>query len=332
MQNTQTKKDTTRNVIPFRHQGEFYFSHGVKAFQQKHFERAEKWMKKAIECSPKNALYLCQLSVLYTEMGEYHRANEVLQKVLDTNENLYTDCYYLLANNYAHLGLFYESKKYADKYLDVEKDGEFKEEVEELLSLIDQVFLDELEEDDLEFENEDELMIYQETAFYHLEHKEWTKALDVLEEMIMLYPEYSQSKHEYAYALFENGDHEEAITLEEAWFEKDEKSLHSMLNLTYFYHQTNHEKANSFQSLINNVYPTYEPQKLKMAITFARCGEYEKAYQRFQSLRSKSVTNYMSYYYWFSRTLEKLDFHEESQKLWEKGIHRHLDLKIVYGR
>src|SRR5690625_7261513 len=84
----------------------------------------------------------------------------------------YVDCYYLIANNYAHLGLLNDAKKYANAYLDKESDGEFIEEAKSLLQLID---IEKSEEDEWELEDEDELLIYQETAFYHMENCEWEK-------------------------------------------------------------------------------------------------------------------------------------------------------------
>lgn len=51
------KNNLEGNVVPFRADSQFYFSHGVKAFQRKQFSRAEKWIKKAIECSPDNPLF-----------------------------------------------------------------------------------------------------------------------------------------------------------------------------------------------------------------------------------------------------------------------------------
>ncbi|TFB24345.1 tetratricopeptide repeat protein [Filobacillus milosensis] len=311
-------------IIPYRHDGDFYFTYGVKAFKEKRFDRAEKWMLKALDVHPKNALYLSQLSVLYTEIGQYHRANDQLQKVIDLHGEDYADCYYLLANNYAHLGLFYEAKKYAEKYLEHHEDGEFKGEVQELLTMLNQLSADEDAEDDLELDDMDEIIIYQETAFYHLEHEEWDEALEVLEEMMTLYPEYLPAKHEYAYALFRSGDQEEAITLEEAWLDQDFNNLHSRLNLTYFYYTTGKNKE--FQELLpslNNVYPTYEPQKLKLAITLARVGEYEAALNRFKLINRHQVSNYMSYFYWYSKVLDKNNFHETSKKIWKQGIQKH---------
>ncbi|GEL76536.1 tetratricopeptide repeat protein [Tenuibacillus multivorans] len=313
-----------KKIIPYRHDGDFYFSYGVKAFKEKRFDRAEKWFNKALDIKPTSALYLSQLSVLYTEMGEYHRANDLLQKVIDNHGHTYADCFYLLANNFAHLGLFDEAKKHANHYLEHNSDHEFRDEVLELLEMLNQLSKDEAKEDDLELDDMDELIIYQETAFYHLEHEEWDEALEVLEEMMTFYPEYMSAKHEYAFALFQHGDKEEAMTLEEAWFDQDPTSLHSRLNLTYFYYATG--KNTGFQEMLPslfNVYPTYEPQKLKLAVTLARVGQFEQALKRFLGINQVYVSNYLSYYYWFSHVLAHNQQHELSERIWGQGVKKH---------
>ncbi|MGM8215238.1 tetratricopeptide repeat protein [Bacillaceae bacterium W0354] len=314
------------NVVRYRNDGDFYFSCGVKAFKRKRFERAEKWLLKAVETSPKNALFLCQLSVLYTEIGHYHRANGVLQEVIDYHGNEYVDCYYLLANNFAHLGLFDEARRNAYKYLDIAPDGDFKQDVKRLLELLDHVADDDEFDEDLDFDvdDEDELIIYQETAFFHLERKEWDDAIEILEELMLVYPEYIPAKHEYAFALFEKGDKEEALALENAWFEHDPTSLHSRLNLIYFYNELGEEeRVAELRDTLINVYPTYETQKLKLAITFAKVNMFEQSLYRFQIVDKLSVMNYPSYFYWYSKVLKENGLIEESEKVMQEGVRKH---------
>ncbi|WP_188206674.1 tetratricopeptide repeat protein [Alkalibacillus aidingensis] len=314
----------TENIATFRNDGDFYFSCGIKAFKRKNFKKAEKWLKKAIDHAPTNALYLCQLSVLYTELHQYHLANDLLQKVLETHDDDYVDCYYLLANNHAHLGLFYEAKRYANLYLEKDTDGDFKEEVEDLIKVINQVMFEEIEDEDVEIDDEDEFIIYQETAFFHLEHEEWGEALQVLEDLMTIYPEYFPAKHEYAYALFQLGDREEALTLEEGWFEQDPQSLHSRINLVYFYHQLGlGTKRDYLYSCLENTYPTYDEKKMKLAILMAQIGQCQSAVERFERIPKGKAANYMSYYLWYGYALKQTGQHERAEQLWHKAKQQH---------
>ena len=319
------KNSQEGNVIHFRTDGQFYFSLGVKAFRRKHFSRAEKWFKKAIEKSPDHPLYLSQLSVLYTELHQYHRANDILQQVIDQDEK-YVDGYYLMANNCAHLGLFQEAKKHALKYLEEAPEGEFAEEIKELITLINQVMLEDFD-DELEMDDEDEFFICQESAYYYLEHQEWEKAIEILEEMMVQFPEYIPARHDYAYSLFRMGKYDVAITLEEAWFEQDSSSLHSRLNLIYFYQMTGKtDDAEQLIESLENVYPTYDSQKLKIAVILAQVGKFEKAISRFMRIQTEFVSGFLNYYLWFGHSLKQTGQEEKAERIWEQGCKKHADL------
>ncbi|SET10452.1 Tetratricopeptide repeat-containing protein [Oceanobacillus limi] len=311
------------NLIPFIPDGDFYFTKGVEAFRKKKFEVALKWMNKAVEAVPKDPLYQCQMSIIYTEIGSYHKANQILTDVLQTSGNQYVDCYYLLANNYAHLGLLNDARKYAKSYLDLEPNGDFSEEAKSLIELME--FEDDDEEEDFgpPLEDEDELLIYQETAFYHLEHKEWEKALLVLEEMQTLFPEHKTIKHEYAHALFFDGEKEEAIKMEEDNIQEDPFNLYSHTNLATFYYETNQEAYQLHIRALLNVYPIHEQQKLRIATTLARTGYFEEAYTRFRMLSKAVVKSHISYYRWYSLAAFQLGEIDKANSIWQEGGRKH---------
>ncbi|MGY0693561.1 tetratricopeptide repeat protein [Virgibacillus sp. FSP13] len=314
-------KSRQNNVLPFIPEGDFYFTKGVEAFRKRKFDIALKWLKKAIEQKPNDPLYKCQMSIIYTEIGSYHAANQLLTNVLQSTGDQYMDCYYLLANNYAHLGLLNDAKKYAESYLTIEPEGDFSEEAKSLLHLID---IDEEDEDDWDLEEEDELLIYQETVFYHMENNEWDKAMPIIEEMLTLFPEHKQAKHDYAQALFYTGFREKAIQLELDILQDEPDSLVSHSNLAVFYCELDQkvECEKHIQSL-QNVYPIQEQQKLRIAVTLARTGMYREAVMRFRTLVKRVVKNHPSYYRWFSIA----SYHEGDQakamSLWKEGCRQH---------
>lgn len=312
------------NVVRFIPDGEFYFAKGLEAFQKRKFDVSVKWMKKAIEYTPDDPLYQCQLSIVYTEIGAYHAANQLLTKVLQAKGDNYTDCYYLLANNYAHLGLLNDAKKYAETYLENEPEGDFQEEAQTLLEMLD---IDETDEDDWDMEEEDELLIYQETVFNHIEKMEWDKALPILEEMSALFPEHKIIKHDYAQSLFFSGFEKDAIKMEVETLKDDANDLVSHTNLAIFYYEMNEtEYRNHIQTLLN-VYSIHEQQKLKIATTLARTGFNQEAYNRFKLLSKGKLTGHPSYYRWFSSAAYYMNEPEKAQSLWEEGCKRHPSLR-----
>ncbi|WP_138418358.1 tetratricopeptide repeat protein [Aquibacillus sediminis] len=323
------RQDKLNNVIPFIPDGDFYFTKGVEAFQKRKFQVAVKWLKKAIESSPNEPLYQCQLSIIYTEIGSYHMANQILTEVLEAHGDHYVDCYYLIANNYAHLGLLTDAKKKIKLYLQKAPDGDFVEEANELLSVID---IENDQDDDLGddwmLDEEDELLIYQETVFFHLERQEWDKAIALLEEMRVMFPDHPQSKHEYSFALFFSGKQDEAIQYELQWLKEDPQSLFCQSNLAVFYHEQNRpEQALVHIESLKNVYPIHEQQKLKIATTLARTGHYHEAYDRFKILPKAKLTGHVSYYKWFSVAAFQVGNQDEATSLWEEGKQKHQFLK-----
>lgn len=323
-EDTDTQYKSINNVIPFIPEGDFYFSKGVDAFYKRKFDIALKWLKKATEADPEEALYPCQISIIYTEIGSYHTANQILTGIIKEHGKNYPDCYYLIANNYAHLGLLKDAKKYADLYLKNDPTGEFKEETEQLLTVLD-IGAD--DEDDW-LEEEDELLVYQETAFYHLEKQEWELAMPLLQEMMALFPDHQTAKHEYCFALFYAGDQEEAIRIEEKWLEKDPQSIFVRTNLILFYYERQEfEKAELLQETITNIYPIHEELKLRIATTLAQTKYYQSAYQRFLRLAKSKVKGHMRYYKYFSITAYQVGDKFQAERIWKEGCKQHPLLK-----
>ncbi|MBU5468243.1 tetratricopeptide repeat protein [Virgibacillus sp. MSJ-26] len=309
----------TAKIIPYIPNGDFCFVRGVKAFTNRKFELALKWMKKAVDLDPNQPLYQCQLSVIYTEIGLYNEANKLLSTVLQTSDDEYVDCYYLMANNYAHLGLMNEAKKHAHLYLEKDSDGDFKEDAFDLLEL--------LEMNDEDF-IEDDLLIYQETVFHHMEDLQWEQALTLLEEMLTLFPDHHATKHDIAQCLFYLGRQEKAINMEQDLLMEEPNDLYSYLNLANFYIEKQNKQAYDYYvSVLLNIHPIHDHQKLRLAITLAKANYYEEAYRRFTVLTKEMVTTHTSYYRWYSVAAYYVGKTQKSRWLWEEGCKIHPKLK-----
>lgn len=312
-------------LLRFIPDGEFYFAKGVQAFQKEKFDSSLKWLKKAIESDPNNPLYNCQLSIVYTEIGKYDAANQLLNHVLETSD--YVDCYYLLANNYAHLGLLNDSRKYATRYLEEESDGEFSEEAYMLLELIDFDMEDD-EADEWLFEEEDDLLKYQETVFSMMENEEWNRAMPLIQDMLLLFPDYLVVRHDYAQALFHTGEEQKAIDLEEEIQNELVYTLHSTMNLAEFYYEINEiGKYNKVVNKLWNVWPIHTDQQIKLAVTFAKTGQYETAYERFMKIDRLMARGHLSYFKWFSIAAYHLGKQNLAMELWDDGCLKHRALR-----
>ena len=85
---------------------------------------------------PGEPMIVCQLAIVYTELGNYQKSNELLHSILEEWDEDMVECHYFLANNYAHLGYFKDAYHTCHSYLDLEKNGEFAEDTEDLLDVL----------------------------------------------------------------------------------------------------------------------------------------------------------------------------------------------------
>lgn len=321
MNNRREIKQTSA-IIPFIPEADFYFTKGVEAFYKKKFNIAIKWIKKAIEQEPNEVIYPAQISIIYTEMGSYHLANQILLEIEDKHSVEYPECFYLMANNLIHLGLFNEAEKYAKIYLERVPDGDFSDEATELLSLLEMSFSD--DEDDFEFFEEDDFLIYQETLFYHLQRREWNDACAISLEMLDQFPEHSIIKHQFHYALFFSGEQEKAIQLEEELAKEQDSSTYSITNLVIFYYEIgDDENVDHYMQKLNNIYPIHHEQALKIAIMYAHVKCYQLAYQRFRHLPKEGLLNHLEYYRYFAKTAYALNDKKKAMRIWDKACRIH---------
>ena len=321
--NEKNKHDQT--IIPFFPDADYYFEKGVDAFYQRNYQVALKWIQNAIDADPDEFLYPTQLSIVYTEMGDYHIANQILKELSEEARAEYPELYYLMANNYAYLGLLTDAEKYAAMYLEKTTDGEFRSETEQLLTLLE-LGLSE-DNDDISFSEEDDILAYQETSFYYLQRRDWLPACTILEEMIERYPDYLIAKQQYHYALFFAGKKKEALELEQKLFQQNPDSTYSITNLIIFYYEEGKlSEAKDLIKKLEKIYPLHFELSLRIAIAFAHVGELDKAYQRFRPLPKSKLNNHLEYYRYFAKTAFSLNEHAKAEKIWAEGCKRHVEL------
>ena len=176
--NSQAKKSQGQ-LLSFNPTGEYYYSKGLKAFHRRDFRKAIKYLQRAMQLEPGESMIVCQLAIIYTELGEYQQSNQLLHQILEEYDEDMVECHYFLANNYAHLGFFKDAYTHVNLYLDLEINGEFIDDAEELIDILT-LEADELDE---ELYEQDDLMIKQEQARVMLESGNFQKAVELREEV-----------------------------------------------------------------------------------------------------------------------------------------------------
>lgn len=326
VENEMSNPTLPKNIIPFIHDGDFFFTKGVEAFYKRKFDLALKYLKKAKDIDPLEALYPSQMSIIYTEIGAYHAANQILSDVIKTHGDDYVDSYYLIANNYAHLGLLNEAQKYATLYMEKDPDGEFYSEAEQLITILDLTLEEEM--DFFEDEDEDDLLMYQETAFYYLQQEDYLKATAILEEALELFPEYDLFHFQSRFARFFNGEKETVLTEEEAALIAEPNQLQSRFNLMFFYHDLGQlDKVKDMVACFEGVYPMQQEQALKVAIGYTLAGYNDEAIHRFSRLQQRTVKHHVDYYTYYALALYRSGNVVEAEALFEEAKQRHKQLR-----
>ncbi|UTR15979.1 tetratricopeptide repeat protein [Salipaludibacillus sp. LMS25] len=131
---TRAKKG---RVIPFIQDGGYFYKKGIEAYQNKQIEKAIVHFERAIRLDPEEPVFMCQLAIVLSEQGNYDRSNEWLHKIKYDVAPDMSECYFFMANNLAHLGEFEEAKENLEDYLKMDEDGEFADDAESLLDMIE---------------------------------------------------------------------------------------------------------------------------------------------------------------------------------------------------
>ncbi|WP_409272186.1 tetratricopeptide repeat protein [Neobacillus sp. SCS-31] len=304
-------------LLSFFPTGEYYFTKGLKAYHRRDFDKAKRYLERAFQLEPGEPMIACQLALVWTEIGGYENSNRLLHMILDELDPEMTECHYFLANNYAHLGFFKDASHHSRLYLELEEDGEFADDAEELLELLVMEGFD--DEDEL-FE-EDDLMVRQEEARNLLESGYFPKAIEMLTSIVEEYPEYWSAYNNLALAHFYLGETEQAHAVLYDVLEKNPGNLHALCNLLVFAHYRRDKKETArLIEILKKIKPIMTEHQFKLGATFALSGEYELAFEWLRKLHKRGYEGDSPFYYWFSYAAYYTGREELAQALWKKVI------------
>ncbi|WP_059172066.1 lipopolysaccharide assembly protein LapB [Bacillus sp. FJAT-27445] len=304
-------------LLSFFPTGEYYFTKGLKAYHRRDFEKAKRYLQRAFQLEPGEPMIACQLALVWTEIGGYENSNRLLHLILDELDPEMTECHYFLANNYAHLGFFKDATHHSKVYLELEEDGEFADDAEELLELL--VFEGVEDEDDL-FE-EDDLMVRQEEARNLLESGYFPKAIEMLHSIVEEYPEYWSAYNNLALAHFYLGETEQAHTVLYDVLERNPGNLHALCNLLVFAHYRRDKKETArLIEILKKIKPMLTEHQFKLGATFALSGEYTLAYEWLRKLHRRGYDGDGPFYYWYSYAAYYTGREELAHSLWKKVL------------
>jgi tetratricopeptide (TPR) repeat protein len=304
-------------LLSFVPTGEYYFKKGVKAYHRRDFIKAKKYLGRAIQLEPGEPMITCQLAIVSTELGEFDHSNRLLHEILEELDPEMAECHYFLANNYAHMGLFKDAYHHSKQYLQLDPDGDFSEDTEDLLEVLT------LEADEFEDElyEQDDLIIKQEQARELLESGYFPKAIDLLKDVVKEYPEYWSAYNNLALAYFYLGKVEKAEAILEDVLERNPGNLHALCNkLVFAHYQGQNEFVSDLLQALRKIQPLLSEHQFKLGATFALVGEYELAYLWLKKLYKHGFDGDGPFYYWLAYSAFYTGFENFAKSIWKKVL------------
>lgn len=317
MKNHMGNNHLHNKILTFNPSGEFYFLRGIEAFQKNNLALSKKYLTRAWQFEPNEPVIACQLAIVHSELGEYDRSNEILYKVLHEIEPYMYDCHYFLANNYAYIGMYNEAVEHANMYLKLMPNGEYADDVRELLEIIS------FEADDLKTSiltmdepYEEEIITRQEQAKKLLEQGKFDDAIERFKDMIEDFSDYWPAYNNLALAHFYKGEREEALNILAKVLDENPGNLHALCNLTVFYYY----EGKDYEPLLNSlkkIFPMSADHRFKLAVTFVILKQYEEAYAWFKKMLIHDQID-SSFYYWFAYAAYFVGKEQLAEKAWKK--------------
>ncbi len=126
-------KNNLLSIEEYRNNPEFYFSKGLRYANRKNLEDAYKNLVKALELDPDNSEYKFNMACFLSELKRPNEANRMFMDILLNFEPTMYDCFFGLGCNNFEVEDNKKAAEYFEKYLYFDGDGEFSEEVSEMI-------------------------------------------------------------------------------------------------------------------------------------------------------------------------------------------------------
>lgn len=308
----QRRKEQKNNIVSFVPDGDYYFKKALKAIDHDQMDKAYKYMKRAAELNPNDAHILMQFGIMEMDAGNFESAYENIHTAysLEPNEPEYV---FFLAEVSGCLGMVYDAKKYAEKYLDMEPEGFYAFEAKEILEFIEY-------EDELEplHEEDGEKIIAQEKARRLMESGRFPEAIEVLEQLIETFPDLWPAYNNLALAYFYIGEIEDAKALLNNVLRENHGNLHAICNLTVIaYYEKDDKELAELVAILKKINPFDWENRFKLGATLSLIGEHELAFKWLRSMSKRGYEGDSGFYFWLAQSAYFCGYDEIAENAWK---------------
>ncbi|WP_018132080.1 tetratricopeptide repeat protein [Effusibacillus pohliae] len=280
-QQQKKRRRPDSNLIPFRLDAAFFFERAVRHLDRHNLQNALKYFRKAVEYEPDNPVNHCNLAGVLSEMGSFEESNRILENVLESIDPQMYECYFYMANNWANLGDYDKAEEYAARYLDLEPQGEFAQDAEEMLQILieefggGEVLRQRLAEREAERREQD-------LPRKLLEQGKFMEAVAHLQKTIEQHPELTAPRNNLSLAYYYLGRLDKAVEIAREVLVIDPGNLHARCNLAvYLQHLERTDELAVLLEGLRKVYPLQFDQCYKLATTMGILGEHQVAHRLF---------------------------------------------------
>ncbi len=308
-------------VIHFLPNGQFYFERGIMAFREEKITEAIGYLERARDLEPFEPVIICQLAICYTEIGQFHKSNQLLRYVLENLDGNMHYCYYFIANNFAYLKDFKRALQYAKRYVAEDPEGEYVEEANDLMDVL-------LEETPIgqNLENkfikvEQEFYEYKKEINRYLAEEDSVSACRVLERVIDEKPNFWPAYNQLAALYFEQLREEEGLKVLYDLLERSSGNLLGRIDLfMYHYFKANEEEVQKLYAELMKIVPILTHHRERLGYVHAMMGAYKTADSFLGDIVDLEVTERPKFYYYRAKTAFYLGNVEFAREMWTQFL------------
>ena len=311
--NKKSKKIFKENIISFLPTGEYYYKKALDELQKEKYEKAHKYLKRAVDLSPEDPVILMQYAILQMELDKFDVAHEFLRSAykIDPDD---PEIVFFLAEVNAHIGNFMDANRFAKRYLEMNINGEYTEDAMEIVDFTEQEDVISLQMD----APSSEALFLQEKSRRLMEQGKFPEAVELLEDIITQYPDFWAAFNNLALAYFYIGEEEQAKALLHEVLRENRGNIHALCNLAViYYYEKNQEELEEITEFLSKINPYFVEHRYKLGATFALIGKYEQAFKWLRSLQRKGFEGDPGFYFWLSHSAHFSGHEEIAKNAWK---------------
>jgi len=277
--NKKVIANARNKVLQFDQNGLFYYKKAQKYIDSNNYVDALSFYRKAVDKDPDNVNYKMDLAQVFSEMNYYDESNRMLFLVLQKEKNK-SECYFGLGCNFMALREYEKAEECFDRYLKMDSDGMYAEDVDDLLDLLRST----------EYFTEEEIYLGNlspaKEKLYKLANKgrelldagEYKKAIKCMEKVVKKDPTLVFVRNNLSLAYYCEGDSNKSIVMTRDILLEYPQNIHANCNLAIMLNDSGNETEVSELKRVLLDFKTDDPDELhKIAVTLCELKLHKEA-------------------------------------------------------